>query len=86
VPTPPALLPYLPWVPAVIAGLCLAAWFFFLAHYLHCTFVEDPDPARLAMKVAIRLHTLIAGAALMDFWLQRRRLKGLPEPRITMRW
>ncbi len=77
-PTPPALRPYLPWSPAVIVIFSVAAWFFFMIHYFHCTFLEPIDPAALAMKVAFRLHTLMVLAAMTDWWLAPPRAQDSP--------
>jgi predicted Zn finger-like uncharacterized protein len=85
-PTPAPLRPYLPWGPLVVANLTLAAWVFFLIHYLQCTFIDPIDPATIWMKLAFRLHTLIVIAAFADMWLVRRQGRGLPEPSFIMRW
>jgi hypothetical protein len=85
-PTPAPLRSYLPWGPLVMANLTLAAWVFFLIHYLQCTFIDPIDPATIWMKLAFRLHTLIVIAAFADMWLVRRKRRGLPEPSFTMRW
>jgi hypothetical protein len=86
VPTPAPLRPYLPWAPALAAFLNFAAWFFFLTHYLQCTFMESIDPTTIWMKLAFRLHTLMVIAALLDLGLQRRKPQGLPDPTISVRW
>jgi hypothetical protein len=86
VPTPAPLRPYLPWAPAIAALLSFAAWFFFLTHYLQCTFMESIDPTTIWMKLAFRLHTLMVIAALLDLCLQRRKPQGLPDPIISVRW
>src|SRR5207253_7235973 len=85
-PAPAPFRPYLSWGPLVIANLTLAAWLFFLIHYIHCTIIEPFDPATLWMKLAFRLHALIVIAAFLDIWLLRRQRRGLPEPSIAMRW
>lgn len=85
-PTPPALKPYLPWLPGLAAVLILAAWLLFLAHYVHCVFIAPLDPATLWMKLAFRIHTLVVIGAWLDVWLERRQLLQLPEPHMRMRW
>jgi hypothetical protein len=85
-PTPEPVRPLLPWAPLVIALLQLVAWVPFLSYYLSATFLDAIDPATLGMKLAFRLHTLVVLAAVLDLWLQRRKRKELPGPRITVRW
>ena len=70
----------------MVANLTLAAWVFFLIHYVQCTFLDPIDPATIWMKVAFRLHTLIVIAAFLDIWLARRKRQGLPEVSIAVRW
>ena len=69
---PANLRPFLPWAPIFIAFFTLAAWLFFLAHYLHCILIDPLDPATLWMKIAFRVHTLVVIGA----WLER--LAGTP--------
>lgn len=85
-PTPPALRPYLPWSAAVIVVLIVPAWVVFLIHYFHCTFMEPWDPAMMGMKLGFRIFTIIAVAAFVDWRLQRRYAKELPEPTLKVRW
>ncbi len=84
--TPANLRPFLPWAPTFVAFFTLAAWLFFLAHYLHCILIDPLDPATLWMKLAFRIHTLVVIAAWLDVWLERRHLRQLPEPQVRMHW
>jgi hypothetical protein len=86
VPAPVQVRPYLPYGAAIVAILMIISWFFFLTHYFQCTFMEQWDPATLWMKLAFRLHTLMAAAALLDPWLRNRKRQGIADPRIEMRW
>ena len=85
-PLPQAFTPYWPWV-SLALGLLLGVGFALLCiEYLHANFYLHTNPITVPMKLAFRLHGLATLAAFGEFWLQRRRLRNLPPPRLDLRW
>jgi hypothetical protein len=83
---PQAFQPYWPWA-SLALGLLLAVSFLLLGiEYLHAQLYLHTNPITVPMKLAFRLHGLAMLAALGEFWLQRRRLRNLPPPRLDLRW
>ncbi len=86
VPLPQVFLPYWPWM-SLALGLLLGVGFALLSlEYLHALFYLQTNPITVPMKLAYRLHGLATLAAFGEFWLQRRRLRNLPPPRLDLRW
>jgi hypothetical protein len=84
VPAPPAIKALGIWRPVIVGGVALLAFLFFVIHYLNAVFLAAP--ATVWFKLAFRCHLVAVIAALLEFWLELRRRKNLPLPRIDVNW
>lgn len=85
VPLPPPLDVIGGFRSIIIAALTVIGVGFFSAYYLTYLF-GDAFLGMLAMKVAFRIALVVAAAAVLQFWLERRQLRSLPPPQVTVRW
>jgi hypothetical protein len=83
-PTPLPIQKLGPWRSVIVGGVISASFFFFFLRYVH--FVFQSAPMTVWMKLAFRIHFLAVVASFLEFWLELRRPKNLPPPRIEMHW
>jgi len=85
-PLPEALRPLWPWRSVFVGMAILLPFVFFLGDYVTSMFRQFGNPATLAMKLAVRVHFLAVLACGFQFWLEQRRSRNLPLPKMEMRW
>lgn len=83
-PTPPFVKTLGPWRPVIAGGVAALAFLFLLIRFLDYLF--HAFPTTVWFKLAFRFHLVVLLASLIEFWLERRRIKNLPPPRIEMHW
>jgi hypothetical protein len=83
-PTPPFVKAIGPWRPVIAGGVALLSFLFLLIRYLDSIF--SSAPMTIWFKLAFRFHLAVIVAALVEFWLELRRAKNLPPPRIETHW
>jgi hypothetical protein len=84
VPTPPFVKDLGPWRAVIGGGIALFAFLFLLIRYLDTVF--HSAPMTLWFKLTVRIHLVVIIAVLIEFWLERRRTRNLPPPRVEMHW
>jgi hypothetical protein len=85
VPEPPFLEKLGPWRHAFAGGLSVLAFLFLAIAYLEWVFLT-PGPMSISMRVAVRVHFLAVVFAFLELWLDSRRKRRAPPPRIELRW
>jgi hypothetical protein len=85
-PLPAALRPLWPWRSVFVGMAIFLPFVFFLGDYVMAMFRSFGNPATIAMKLAIRIHFLAVLACAFQFWLEQRRSRNLPLPRMEMKW
>jgi hypothetical protein len=83
---PDALRPLWPWRSVFVGMAILLPFVFFLGDYVMAMFRSFGNPATIAMKLAIRIHFLAVLACAFQFWLEQRRARNLPLPKMEMKW
>jgi hypothetical protein len=83
-PTPPFIKALGPWRPLIAGGVAFLSFLFLLIRYLDGVF--SSAPMTIWFKLAFRVHLVVIVAALIEFWLEMRRAKNLPLPRIEAHW
>jgi hypothetical protein len=83
-PTPPFVQALGPWRSLIVGGIALLSFLFLLIRYLDAVF--NSAPMTIWFKLSVRIHFVVIIAALIEFWLERRRVKNLPPPRLEMHW
>jgi hypothetical protein len=84
IPLPPAMYLLRIWRVLIVLGFALFGFVFFLIAYLQGTFGTGPYPITPWMKLAFRLHVLALIGLGLEFWLDRRRMRNLPSPKIEL--
>ena len=88
------------WRSVIVAGLAGIAFLALLIHAVQASFGSAPDLTKFKkflptlafrvdtiwIKIVYCVHTLVVVGALLDFWLQHRKRKNLPIPKIEMHW
>lgn len=86
IPPQPQLAPILTWK-NLVAGVFLTLAFAMLCiDYLIHNFAAAGNPIAVPEKVAIRLQFLAVLASFLIFWLELRKLRNKPLPKIEFRW
>ncbi len=85
-PLPAGLQGVWPWRSLLVGGLIAVPFLMFFGDYVGCFFRILGNPATIAMKLAFRLHLLAVVACALQFWLELRRPRNLPLPRLEVRW
>jgi hypothetical protein len=80
------LRPFWPWRSLIVAGVVGLPFVFFLVNYIDYLFLPFGRQADLAMKIAFRLHLVALVSSLLQFWLERRKSRNAPLPRLDVRW
>ncbi len=83
-PTPPFVKALGPWRPVIAGGIALLSFVFLFIRYLE--YVFNAAPTTIWFKLTVRIHVLVILASLVEFWLELRRRKNLPSPRIEAHW
>jgi len=86
IPLPDALRPLWAWRSVFVGLAILLPFAFFLGDYVMCMFRQFGNPATIAMKLAVRIHFLAVLASGLQFWLEQRRSRNLPLPKLEIRW
>jgi hypothetical protein len=84
IPDVPALRPIQPWRSVIVGGLAAAAWLLLTVVFLVWLFTAH-EPFMFWAVLAWLVHTVAAGAAFLQFWLEQRG-SSKPIPRITLEW
>jgi hypothetical protein len=85
VPASPPLSEWLTWRPLVVAGVLAFGLLPLGLDYIE-EHVALANAIALAMKLAVRLHLVALGAAVLDLWMQWRKRRDLPPPRAEVKW
>jgi len=80
----PAFAPVWPWRHVILGGILLLALLLMTPGYLNALFTGGP--LGFAQKLSLRLHLVAVICLLLQFWLERRTVRNLPLPRISLRW
>jgi hypothetical protein len=83
-PTPTFVKVLGPWRPVIVGGTAALAFLFLFIKFLDYLFL--PAASTVWFKLAFRFHLLVVLASLLEFWLELRKGKNLPPPRIEMHW
>jgi hypothetical protein len=83
-PTPPFVQALGPWRLLIAGGISALSFLLFLIKYLD--FVFQSAPMSIWIKLGFRIHLVVVIAFLIEFWLELRRSKNLPLPRIEAHW
>jgi len=70
------------WLPVIVGCIVGSAFLLFAVKYLQPVFQHAVTPLFIWTKLAIRFHALAVVGLALEFWLERRRLKNLPPPKI----
>jgi len=84
IPLPPPLDLLASFRSIIVGALALAGFVFFAIGYLDQLFGVF-NLTTWSMKLAFRIALIVALATIMQFWLDRRRIKNLPPPQLTLR-
>jgi len=84
IPAPPFIQTLGPWRLVIVGGIALLSLLFFFMRYLHVLFAALP--ATIWLRLAFWVHFAVVLALLLEVWLEFRRLKNLPLPRIDLKW
>jgi hypothetical protein len=84
IPAPPFIQTLGPWRLVIGGGGVLLGFLFFLMRYLHVLFA--PAAATVWFRFAFCIHFVVVIALLLEIWLEFRRLKNLPLPRLELYW
>jgi hypothetical protein len=84
-PEPPFLQQLGPWRHAIAGGLSLLSFLFLAIAYIEWVFLM-PSPMTVWMRIAIRFHLLAVLFAALELWLDSRRKRREPPPRVEVRW
>jgi hypothetical protein len=84
-PEPPFLEKLGPWRHALSGGLSVLAFLFLAIAYVEWVFLT-PSPMTVWMRIAVRIHLLAILFAALELWLDSRKKKRAPPPRIDVRW
>jgi hypothetical protein len=83
-PSPPLIQRLGFWQFAIVGGLILLSWFLFFIRYIHVLFA--PELATAWFRLAFWFHFFVGIAFLLEIWLEQRKGRNLPVPRIDMKW
>ena len=86
IPMHPELRPIWPWRSVIVGGAIALPFVFFLVDYIEFQFLPFGTQASIAMKLAFRLHFLGVVSSVAQLWLDWRKRRNLPFPRIDLRW
>jgi hypothetical protein len=86
IPLPVGLRPFWPWRALIVGAATALPFIFFLGDYVACHFQVFGNPTSIAMKLAFRVHLLAVVASALHFWLEQRKGKNAPLPRLELRW
>ncbi len=86
IPLPVGLRPVWRWRSLIVGGAVALPFLFFLGDYVACHFQTFGNPTSIAMKIAFRVHLLAVVASALQFWLEQRKTKNAPLPRLDIRW
>jgi hypothetical protein len=84
VPAPPFIQALGPWRFVIVGGITLLGFLFFLMRYLHVLFAAIGATVWFRLAFCIDLVAVLALA--LEVWLEFRRLKNLPLPRVEVHW
>ena len=70
----------------IVGGAIALPFVFFLVDYIEFQFLPFGTQASIAMKLAFRLHFLGVVSSVAQLWLDWRKRRNLPFPRIDLRW
>ncbi len=70
--------------PVILGGASLFAFLFLFIRYVDVLF--SPVAATIGFKLAFRLHLLAIIGLLLELWLELRRPRQLPPPKIELHW
>jgi hypothetical protein len=84
IPAPPFVQQLGKWRPVIVGGIALFAFLLFFMRYLNILFAAAP--ATIWLRLAFWIHFVVVIALLLEVWLEFRRLKNLPLPRIDLHW
>ena len=85
VPEPPFVQTLGPWRRAIAGGVSVLAFLFLAIAYIEWVFLTQ-SPMTVWMRIAVRFHLLAILSALLELWLDSRRKRRAPPPRIDVRW
>jgi hypothetical protein len=85
-PVPPALHKLMPWRPVIVGGVALLAFVFLFYRYIDAIFSHGLTPGTIWLKLAFRIHVVVIIGSLLEFWLEMRRGRNLPPPRLEVKW
>jgi len=86
IPLPVGLRPVWPWRSLIVGGAVTLPFIFLLAEYVAYHFQVFGNPTSIAMKLAFRVHLLAVVASALQFWVEQRKAKNAPLPRLELRW
>ncbi|MBM4071570.1 MAG: hypothetical protein FJ271_21945 [Planctomycetes bacterium] len=85
-PAPPFVKALGPWRSAIVGGVALLGFVFMIYTYLDAIFSAGGTPGTIWMKLAVRCHLIALIGSALEFWLEARRTRNLPPPRVELRW
>lgn len=85
-PAPPFVKALGAWRPAIVGAIAFLAFVFMIYTYIDTIFTSWNTPGTMWMKLAVRCHVLAIVGSMLEFWLDIRRAKNLPPPRLEIRW
>jgi hypothetical protein len=83
--TPPALATLVPWRSLIVLGLMALGFIALLVDYIYWNFAVI-NLTTIWLKLAFRVHLIVIVFLLFEFWLELRRTRNLPPPKIEVRW
>lgn len=85
-PSPPFITTLGAWRHIIIGGIALLALVFLSFEYIDWILSYRLTPGTIWLKLALRCHIVAIAGSLLEFWLEVRRGKNLPAPRLEIRW
>jgi hypothetical protein len=85
-PTPPPVEKLGVWRPVIVGGVALVGCLFLVIKYLDAIFSYGMTPGTIWLKLAFRIHLLVVLSSALEYWLEVRKRRNLPSPRIEMHW
>ena len=86
IPLPVGLRPVWRWRSLIVGAATALPFIFLLGNYVAYHFQTFGNPTSIAMKIAFRVHLLAVVASALEFWLEQRKTKNAPLPRLEIRW